>query len=82
VAEIVEFKSGKDLDEARSDEEDNVTCASCGTEASDETAYAGGWQLAPPVCPNCLRWTATEGCDCAVAAVHDGSGGGQERRLG
>jgi hypothetical protein len=38
----------------------SITCESCGKQA--ELAAAGdlGWQVRPPVCPDCLRWTAAD----------------------
>jgi hypothetical protein len=62
--EALLFKSGRDLDtEVRTDDEDTVTCLGCGTVQSDESAHEGGWQLVPPVCPDCLRWEAVEAAD-------------------
>jgi len=59
MSEVVAFKSGKDLGEETSiADEERVTCVDCGTSASDQSAYDGGWQFAPPVCPDCLRWIA------------------------
>lgn len=59
------FKSGKDLaEEPRYDDEESVTCEDCGATASDQSAYESGWQLAPPVCPDCLRWVATSAEAC------------------
>lgn len=55
MPERVAFKSGKDLGEEKgvcSDE--TMTCSDCGAVQSDRSAYEEGWQLAPPVCPNCL----------------------------
>ncbi len=40
----------------RADDEDTVTCVDCGAVEPDQSAYDNGWQLWPPVCPNCLRW--------------------------
>ena len=59
MPEPLAFKSGKDLgEETRVDDDDTVTCEDCGAVESDEAAYNTGWQLEPPVCPKCLRWTA------------------------
>jgi hypothetical protein len=61
----VGFKSGKDLgEETLLAEEERVTCVDCGATASDQSAYESGWQLVPPVCPNCLRWVATARDSC------------------
>jgi hypothetical protein len=30
----------------------------CGAVESNQSAYDNGWQLAPAVCPDCLRWVA------------------------
>ena len=58
MSEVIEFKSGKDLAQGtRVDDDDTVTCVDCGTRESDQRAYENGWQLAPVVCPECLRWT-------------------------
>ena len=57
MLDVVAFKSGKDLgEETRIEDEDTVTCVDCGTVESDQSAYESGWQLVPPVCPDCLRW--------------------------
>lgn len=65
MPEIVAFKSGKDIgEEPRIDDEDTVTCVDCGTVESDRSAYENGWQLAPPVCPNCLRWNVVDEACC------------------
>lgn len=58
MADVVAFKSGKDLgEETRVEDADTVCCVDCGSVESDEQAYENGWQLEPPVCPDCLRWT-------------------------
>jgi hypothetical protein len=59
------FKSGKDLgEETLVEDDERVTCVDCGAIASDQEAYENGWQLVPPVCPNCLRWVATANDAC------------------
>jgi hypothetical protein len=64
MPEALLFKSGRDLgQETGINDEDTVTCLACGTVQSDEAAYEGGWQLVPPVCPDCLRWEAVEAAD-------------------
>jgi len=61
----VDFKSGKDLgEETLLADEERVTCVDCGATASDQSAYESGWQLVPPVCPDCLRWVATARDSC------------------
>lgn len=68
MPELVAFKSGKDLgEETRIDDGDSVTCVDCGAVESDQSAYDGGWQLAPPVCPDCLRWIAVSDETCCFA---------------
>jgi hypothetical protein len=58
------FKSGRDLGtETNIDEDDTVTCLGCSTVQTDQAAYEGGWQLVPPVCPDCLSWKAVEAAD-------------------
>ncbi len=65
MSEVVAFKSGKDLGEEPSvADEEHVVCVDCGAYASDQHAYEGGWQLVPPVCPNCLRWPAVADACC------------------
>lgn len=65
MSEVVAFKSGKDLgEEASIEDEEQVTCVDCGASASDQRAYEGGWQLVPPVCPDCIRWSATRADAC------------------
>ncbi|HYH05621.1 MAG TPA: hypothetical protein VEK11_01050 [Thermoanaerobaculia bacterium] len=72
MSEVVAFKSGKDLaPEGDLAEDDGVACSDCGTRASDERAYVEGWQLDPPVCPQCLRWVATDACCQAVPEVRN-----------
>ena len=59
MSELIAFKRGCDIGkETRVDDEDTVTCIDCGAVESDQSAYEGGWQLVPAVCPDCLRWTA------------------------
>lgn len=64
MSEVIEFKSGKDIaKEASVEDDESVTCVDCGTRESDQRAYENGWQFAPAVCPDCLRWTlAAEDC--------------------
>jgi hypothetical protein len=64
----VGFKSGKDLGEETSiADEETITCVDCGATDTQESAYDGGWQLDPPVCPNCLRWCAVADASCCAA---------------
>ena len=68
MPELIAFKSGKDLgEETRVDDDDTVTCVDCGAVESDQSAYDGGWQLTPPVCPDCLRWVAVVDDGCCFA---------------
>lgn len=61
----LQFKSGKDLgEETRVEDDERVTCVDCGAIVSDQTAYESGWQLVPPVCPDCLRWVLTANDAC------------------
>jgi hypothetical protein len=63
MSEAIAFKRGCDLgEETRVDDEDTVTCIDCGAVESDQSAYEGGWQLVPAVCPDCLRWTSVDEC--------------------
>ena len=65
MPELIAFKSGKDVaEETCVDDDDTVTCVDCGAVESDESAYQSGWQLTPPVCPNCLRWSAVDETCC------------------
>lgn len=65
MPEVVAFKSGKDIGgESRVDDEDTVTCVDCGAVEPDQSAYENGWQLAPPVCPKCLRWALVDAAGC------------------
>jgi len=68
MSEPIAFKSGRDLAvETRVASTDTVTCVACGRLETDEQAYDDRWQLDPPVCPDCLRWTlsnAGEACCC------------------
>jgi hypothetical protein len=63
MPELIAFKSGKDLgEETRIGDDETVTCVDCGAVESDESAYQSGWQMEPPVCPDCLRWTVVDTC--------------------
>ena len=65
MPELVAFKSGRVLgEETRIADEDTVTCVDCGAVEPDQSAYENGWQFAPPVCPNCLRWTVVDQACC------------------
>lgn len=65
MPEVLAFKSGKDLgEETRIEDEDTVVCVDCGAVEPDETAFQKGWQLVPPVCPDCLRWTIVDETRC------------------
>jgi hypothetical protein len=49
------FKAGKDLVV----DKETVTCEAGGERAASRVAAAErGWQLDPPVCPDCLHWVA------------------------
>lgn len=70
AGEVTGFKSGKDLgQETRVDDVETVTCEDCGAEESDETAFQNGWQLVPPICPNCLRWSVVGETCCAAGST-------------
>jgi hypothetical protein len=65
MSEVGAFKSGKDLgEETQVEDDERVTCISCGAEESDEAAFQAGWQLVPPVCPDCQRWTIVDQTCC------------------
>ena len=49
------LKRGCDLGSASSN---GIQCVSCEKEVrARNEAQEAGWQLDPPVCPDCLRWT-------------------------
>lgn len=54
------FKSGKDLAAipmhvpVRA-----IACECCGKREDEATVAELGWQRRPPVCPDCLRWSAS-----------------------
>lgn len=53
------FKRGCDLrDDAVVGASETITCESCGARAESVAAGDLAWQVRPPVCPDCLRWTA------------------------
>lgn len=55
------FKKGSDLDPAaRSAASETLTCESCGCRVEAVAASESGWQVRPPVCPDCLRWAVAE----------------------
>jgi len=67
MPEVTTFKSGKDLDRrTRFDDQDTVSCVDCGAMEADQSAFENGWQLSPPVCPNCLRWVLTDDETCGT----------------
>lgn len=68
MPEPAAFKSGKDLAEEPSFDDETVTCADCGAIEPDAIAYEGGWQLDPPVCPSCLRWYAVAADTCCAGS--------------
>jgi hypothetical protein len=56
----VAFKRGCDLRERTlSSAADSIACESCGARAESDAAGNLGWQVRPPVCPDCLRWSST-----------------------
>jgi len=55
----VAFKSGKDLEAGAPAAVGTIACESCGRRAERVAAKDLGWQVGPPVCPDCLRWSAT-----------------------
>lgn len=70
MSEVVDFKSGKDLGTKTGlEDDDTVTCVDCGAVESDQRAYEGGWQLVPPVCPNCLRWEPVADATCCFEGL-------------
>ena len=38
----------------------SITCENCGARTESDAAKEQGWQLRPPVCPDCLRWTTVD----------------------
>jgi hypothetical protein len=57
------FKRGSDLEPAAGvEDEDTVTCVTCGATESDQCAFESGWQLVPAVCPDCQSWTVVAEC--------------------
>jgi hypothetical protein len=70
MAELIAFKSGRDLgEETRLASMDTVTCVGCDKVETDERAYDEGWQMEPPVCPACLHWTLTDLGECCSGGV-------------
>jgi hypothetical protein len=56
-----EFKRGSDLTETPNlGSASYLSCESCGGHAEQGAASDLGWQVRPPVCPDCLRWSATD----------------------
>jgi len=56
-----EFKRGSDLrTSARAGAPASLVCENCGEEMERNAARDLGWQVRPPVCPNCLRWSVTD----------------------
>ena len=38
----------------------SITCVNCGARTESEAAKEQGWQVRPPICPDCLTWTAVD----------------------
>lgn len=56
-----EFKRGSDLRESpNAGSASYLCCESCGGHAEQGAASDLGWQVRPPVCPDCLRWSVTD----------------------
>jgi hypothetical protein len=51
------------LHEQRSAHSDQLVCVGCGEITLGMSAADSGWLIAPPVCPDCLRWRAVESAD-------------------
>jgi hypothetical protein len=67
MSEPVAFRRGCDLEPEASD----IACESCDAVAgSREEAAAVGWQIDPPVCIDCLRWTPVQTAgDCCMSGA-------------
>ncbi len=61
----VAFKRGSDLSASLLAENSGaLVCEVCGARIDAGSARDLGWQLKPPVCPDCLRWSAAGEVDC------------------
>jgi hypothetical protein len=71
--EVAGFRRGSDLGDAGVEGNDEVVeCVACGKTESDERAYDDRWQMEPPVCPDCLRWSTVGVSECCDGS--DGAG--------
>lgn len=43
----------------------SILCEACGVRAESNAAKELGWQIRPPVCPDCLRWRLTDVAESA-----------------
>lgn len=57
---IEAFKRGCDLAKEPSiGARETLSCENCAKTVAAERATKAGWQVRPPLCPDCLRWAAT-----------------------
>jgi len=59
MVEAQSFKRGCDLvADLNKASQFRTFCVACGTSEAQEALNELGWQLDPPVCPDCLQWAA------------------------
>lgn len=49
-----------------------ITCEVCGCEAEADAAEDLGWQVKPPVCPDCLHWSVIDLNDLSEGRENEG----------
>lgn len=65
-----EFKRGSDLGESpKVGSASYLSCESCGGHAEQGAASDLGWQVRPPVCPDCLHWSVTDDEGAAASLI-------------
>lgn len=56
----VAFKKGSDQASVTADVVESLACESCSVRVDPRAARDDGWQVTPPVCPECLRWNVVD----------------------
>ncbi len=63
----VAFERGSDLySSVLAENSGALVCECCGARIDADSAPDLGWQIRPPVCPDCLRWSAASDAACVA----------------
>ena len=69
MSELISLPTSDELDdEPIVDDDERLTCTACGAITTGQAAYDGGWQFAPPICPNCRAPTLAYADACCHGA--------------